>query len=98
VKKNLSSASHHLMDFLRQCREKSDLTQAEVAQKLGYTSPQFVSNWERGLECPPMKVLGRLAVLYSIDTEELFEILLSVYLETTETSLRKEYSQSRKRR
>ena len=35
-----------LNEYLRQKRLDSGLSQLDVAQALGYASPQFVSNWE----------------------------------------------------
>ena len=36
-------------EVLRKAREKAKMSQTELANKMGYISPQFVSNWERGL-------------------------------------------------
>jgi transcriptional regulator with XRE-family HTH domain len=41
-------------NFLKAKREAANITQAEVAEKLGYTSAQFVSNIERGLCAMPL--------------------------------------------
>ena len=43
--------------FLKKARSKMGLSQRDVADKLGYTSPQFISNVERGLCSPPLKKL-----------------------------------------
>lgn len=55
---------------LKKAREAKGLTQADVSQALGFTSPQFVSNAERGLANIPRKhykklakMVGRQAVL-----------------------------------
>ncbi len=40
--------------------------QLEVARKLGYSSAQFVSNWERNLVAPPLDTLAILIDLYKI--------------------------------
>ena len=50
------------------------LSQAMVSDKLGYSTPQFVSNWERGVSFPPLEVLPELARLYKVDKETLFQI------------------------
>lgn len=59
------------------CRKRQDarLTQRDVANKLGYTSPQFISNWERGLSQPPYDVLPEIAELYRVPAEEIIEII-----------------------
>lgn len=56
-------------------REKVQMSQGEVARKLKYTSPQFISNWERGLSMPPMEVLPKLLNLYSLSPDELTDVI-----------------------
>ncbi len=62
--------------YLKQKRQMAGLSQAFVANKLGYSSPQFVSNWERGVSEPPIETLKKLSAIYEIDVDELFEITL----------------------
>ena len=59
--------------LLRNARIKSGLTQMEIAKKLGYSSSQFVSNWERGEALPPMDHFPRIANLLSINVKDLIE-------------------------
>jgi transcriptional regulator with XRE-family HTH domain len=59
-----------LGEFLQAKRLKVGLSQGDVAQKLGYSSPQFVSNFERGLCAPPLEKLKVLVSLYSVNGEE----------------------------
>ena len=66
----------HLGDYLKERRIQADLTQADVAQKLGYTSPQFISNFERGLCSPPLKNLKVLVKLYKLPAEEVIDLIL----------------------
>lgn len=50
--------------MLRSYRKKAGLTQTELAYKLGYTSPQFISNIERQLAgLPPAKFTKVSALL-----------------------------------
>lgn len=65
-----------LSKFLKEKRLKAGLSQGAVAKKLGYTSPQFVSNWERGLSRPPVSTLRKIAQIYSISMDEMFEVVL----------------------
>ena len=51
------------------------MAQGEVAKKLQYSSPQFISNWERGLSLPPMEVLPKLLNLYSLSPDELTDVI-----------------------
>jgi len=71
-----SALHQHLGRFLRQKRIGSGFTQAEIAGKLGYSSPQFISNFERGLCSPPLKNLKALVRLYRIDANELIRLIL----------------------
>lgn len=61
--------------LLKGARERAGLTQHAVATKLQYSSPQFVSNWERGLAMPPMDMLPQLSKLLAIPPKDLIEAL-----------------------
>ncbi|NUN07536.1 MAG: helix-turn-helix transcriptional regulator, partial [Bdellovibrio sp.] len=50
-------------------------------EKLGYTTPQFISNWERGISTPPMKTVKKLASMYAISVDEIFNLLLQETLQ-----------------
>lgn len=65
--------------LLRQGREEKSLTQAEVATMLGYGSPQYISNFERGLCAPPMKNLSKLVTVYGLDKKQVGKILIESY-------------------
>lgn len=73
-----------LNDYLRQKRLDSGLSQLDVAKVLGYSSPQFVSNWERGLVSPPLETIAVLIDLYKIPSGEVVNKILDetrAYLE-----------------
>ena len=80
--------------YLKRARIKAGLSQGEVAKKLGYTSPQFISNWERGLSSPPMDTLGELVDIYKIPGKELVDIMVH---ETKQSLLAAVKKKSRKR-
>lgn len=65
-----------LANFLKEKRIASGLSQGDVADKLGYSTAQFISNWERGVAAPPVNILKKLAELYKVNAEELFEVVL----------------------
>ena len=75
--------------FLKEARIKSSLTQAEVANALRYKSVQFVSNWERGLRTPPGKTLVKLAKMYRISIEDLYDLLLEEKICLAKQNLKK---------
>jgi transcriptional regulator with XRE-family HTH domain len=62
--------------YLKDVREDANLTQADVSHKLGYTSPQFISNIERGISVVPLKTLARMVNLYKINPEAVVKIIL----------------------
>lgn len=62
--------------YLKQKRKASGLTQWDVARELGYTSPQFISNFERGLCAPSFDTLPKLIGMYKIPKDEIINLLL----------------------
>ena len=85
-----------LAKFLRASRANADLSQLEVSNHLGYSTPQFISNWERGVSAPPIETIGTLARLYRISDEELFDILQKVTLDQVAHNLRERFMATKK--
>lgn len=75
------SKNANFAKYLKQKRENAGLSQKQVSEKLGYTTPQFISNWERGISTPPMKTVKKLASMYSISVDEIFNLLLQETLQ-----------------
>jgi transcriptional regulator with XRE-family HTH domain len=75
--------------LLKKSRVEAGLTQNEVAQALGYTSPQFISNWERGLCNPPLENLGKLVELYDMSSQELIETFVDSVRADLKSALKK---------
>ncbi|MES2963227.1 MAG: helix-turn-helix transcriptional regulator [Bdellovibrionota bacterium] len=89
-----------LNDYLRQKRLDSGLSQLDVAKVLGYSSPQFVSNWERGLVSPPLETIAILIELYKIPSNEVINKILDEtrgYLESHLSKSKKKKLSARKR-
>lgn len=61
--------------FLRQARERAELTQLEVARELGWSTAQFVSNFERGISSPPLKAVPTLCKLLGISRSDYLRAL-----------------------
>ncbi|KYG70809.1 helix-turn-helix domain-containing protein [Bdellovibrio bacteriovorus] len=80
-------------EFLKKSREARNLSQGDVSTHLGYNTPQFISNWERGLSLPPVTTLKSLAKLYKINADELFQMILEEHLEQTAESLRQKFEE-----
>ena len=56
------------------------MSQRAVAERMGYTTPQFISNWERGLTTPPEETFIEVVVLYGVELQEADEFLANIYL------------------
>lgn len=70
------AAGSALAQFLKDKRVSAGLSQKQVSDTLGYSTAQFISNWERGLATPPLPVIKQLASLYKVETEEITSLLL----------------------
>lgn len=88
-------ANSRLGDFLKEKRERAGLSQKTVSNKLGYSTAQFVSNWERGISHPPVTALKKIAHLYGITAEDLFEKLKEQATEDLVFGLEKKFNKSK---
>jgi transcriptional regulator with XRE-family HTH domain len=79
--------------YLKEARIKRGLTQKSVSDTLGYSTPQFVSNWERGLSPIPIDTLKTLLKLYSLSLSE----IVNKAMEEQEASLREAFGSKKKR-
>jgi transcriptional regulator with XRE-family HTH domain len=61
-----------LGEFIARARESRDMTQVDLADKVGVVSGQ-VSKWERGLSLPSARKLAKLAAVLNLDVGELAE-------------------------
>jgi transcriptional regulator with XRE-family HTH domain len=86
-----------LADFLKEKRVAASLSQRDVADKLGYSTPQFISNWERGVSHPPINAIKKLGELYKVSADELFEVTLSATIQEVTQDLRRKFASSRSR-
>lgn len=65
--------------LVREYRLKANMTQLELANKLGYESAQFVSLFERGLSKIPTKVIGKLIIILGIPEKKITKNLIDVF-------------------
>jgi transcriptional regulator with XRE-family HTH domain len=77
--------------FLAKARKAAKLSQRDAAVSLGYSSTQFISNWERGLSSPPISSLHALAKIYEISAERLYEEILDYNLNKVREELDKQF-------
>lgn len=60
-------------------RTELKITQGEVAQKLGLTSPQYISNIERNLCKPSLETVNHLIDMYKLDRKVVIDLLINDY-------------------
>lgn len=58
-------------------REKAGLTQREVSDALGYSTPQFISNVERGRCRFPIQKLPKIKKLYKVSADHMIDLILT---------------------
>lgn len=56
-----------LGSYLKAKRLEAGVTQAQISDELGYSSSQFISNFECGISTPPAKKLGVIVRLIKAD-------------------------------
>lgn len=74
------SINKELGQLVRDYRQKANMTQLELANKLGYESMQFVSLFERGLSKIPPKVIGKLVIILGIPEKKITKSLVDVFV------------------
>jgi transcriptional regulator with XRE-family HTH domain len=57
--------------FMQSARLKAGLSQRELSNYLGYSSAQFISNFERGIALPPLTKLAKMAKKLKLPVKEL---------------------------
>jgi len=56
-------------------RMRLGYTQMQVAQYFGFSSPQFISNIERGMAYLPMEHLDKAAEVFQMTRREVFDLI-----------------------
>ena len=77
--------------FIAQCRKQNNLTQMQLAEKLGITD-RAVSKWERGLSLPDSAIMLDLCALLNITVNDLLSgevVTVENYNEELERTLLK---------
>jgi len=76
MSKSESTINEEFGAYLRTKRVRAGLSQSEVARELGYSSAQFISNFERGLCAPPLPALRKIVDCYKIPKKEVINLML----------------------
>ena len=66
-------------DIVKNYRIKAGMTQLELAHKLGYKIPQFISLIENGHSKVPLNIIADLLAILKIPETLLLDSLLSAY-------------------
>ena len=96
VRKNSKVVREDLCVFIKNTRLTQGYSQAQLAAILGYTSPQFISDWERGVSSPPVKKLPELSKVLNVKVDILFNLLVTLATEQLVSNLSKEFKQIKK--
>lgn len=62
--------------FLREARLAKGYSQKEIADALGYSSAQFISNFECGIAVPPLPRMKIMIKLYGLNLNTLMDHVL----------------------
>ncbi len=71
---------------IKQLRQKSGLTQDQLASKLSVTA-QAVSKWENSVTMPDITLLPQIAIEFGISIDDLFDLTLEQKLDRIEKSI-----------
>lgn len=77
--KTLSRKNFTLGKYLQTCRISAGLTQEQVANALGYSSAQFISNVERDYANPPLAKIYKWVTLIRAHRRLVGEALIQKY-------------------
>lgn len=76
-----------LGNYLQEMRLRANMTQRAVSIALGYSSPQFISNFENGISSPPLNKLRALINLYGMSDSKVLALMLEGEKQVIQTAL-----------
>lgn len=79
----------------KKMRINAGLSQRDVSDTMGWLTPQYVINFERGLSTPPIGCLKRLAKMYKVDAEDLLKVIVDIKVKETTDKLERAFRVSR---
>ena len=59
---------------IRFLRRRAEMSQDELAEKLGYKSYTTIQKWESGASEPPIGVAQKIALLFHVDLDDLLKV------------------------
>ena len=75
-----------LCDIIKNLRRKSNMTQEQLAEKLGI-SAQSVSKWENAVAMPDIMMLPRISEVFGVSIDDLFDLTSEQKLNRIENRL-----------
>lgn len=82
------TTSQPIPNALRQHRKQAGLRQIDIATKLGFTSTERISHWEKGSTFPHIANLFKLAAIYRVPPHDLYgEFFASIQNEMAQRPL-----------
>lgn len=66
-------------EFFKKARENANMTQKEISDKLGYSTPQFISNVERGICLFPMAKVKEFVKVTKCSAKDLKKTYVDAY-------------------
>lgn len=60
--------------LLKKAREEGNFSQREVSQHLKYSAAQFISNFERGIQAPPIGKLAKLLKFLRVNLDDFMKV------------------------
>lgn len=80
--------------FLKESRLNAGLSQKDVSKVLGYSSSQFISNWERGVSQPPITAVKKISQAYKVKPEAMLDALITDTVETVKKDIKERFDKS----
>ena len=80
-------AQKRIVSYLRTLRKKSNLSQGELAQLLGYGNEGPVSRHERGVTVPPLRIVLSYQAIFRVPVSDIFPSIYQTVEENIEAKL-----------
>lgn len=64
-----------LANLLQQSRLDAGVSQKDLSLLCGWSTPQYVSNFERGLSLPPMQVVELICEAIKLDPKIVYQLM-----------------------
>ena len=65
--------------LIKEHRQLKKISQADLAEKLGYDTAQFISNIERGVSKVPLNILGQLIVILDVPEKKVIQLEMDAF-------------------